>query len=68
VADWAGRVASIVRSLKEFAHPDGPGVMAADLNRALESTLIMARGEFKFVADIDARFGDLPPAICHGGI
>jgi signal transduction histidine kinase len=67
VADGAGRVASIVRSLKEFAHPDGPSAIAADLNRALESTLIMARNEYKFVADIDAQFGDLPPVVCHGG-
>jgi two-component system, NtrC family, sensor kinase len=62
------RVATIVRGMKEFSHVDrtkekSPG----DVNRALESTLIVARNELKYVADVETDFGQLPPVICHLG-
>ncbi|MDP3153604.1 MAG: ATP-binding protein [Archangium sp.] len=59
------RVATLVRSMKEFAHPDAKEKAAADLNRAIESTLVIARNEFKYVADVTTKFGDLPPVTCH---
>jgi signal transduction histidine kinase len=40
---------------------------AADLNRALASTLTVARNELKFVADVETEFGDLPPVVCNIG-
>ena len=61
------RVATIVRSLKEFAHPDARDKVAYDLNHALESTLAIARHEYKYVADIETELGALPPVLCHGG-
>ena len=62
------RVATIVRGMKEFSHVDRTNEMApADLNRALESTLIVARNELKYVADVETRFAELPPVICHLG-
>lgn len=67
VADGAGRVAKIVRSLKEFAHPDSTEAVATDLNRALESTLTIACGEYKYVAEVETDLGDLPPVVCHPG-
>jgi PAS domain S-box-containing protein len=62
------RVATIVRGMKEFSHVDrtkekSPG----DVNRALESTLIVARNELKYVADVETDLGHLPPVICHLG-
>jgi PAS domain S-box-containing protein len=66
--DGVGRVASIVRAMKEFSHVDRSGQKAAaDLNRALESTLLVARNELKYVADVFTDFGDIPPVICHLG-
>jgi signal transduction histidine kinase/HAMP domain-containing protein len=62
-----GRVATIVRSMKQFAHPDGQGAALADLNAALESTLIIARAEYKEVADVQTRLADLPSVNCHVG-
>jgi signal transduction histidine kinase len=62
------RVSTIVRGMKEFSHVDHNNEKApADLNRALESTLIVARNELKYIADVETSFADLPPAICHLG-
>ncbi len=65
--DGLGRVATIVRSMKEFAHPDAKEKTTVDLNRAIESTLVIARNEYKYVADLETDFGDLPPVLCHIG-
>ena len=59
------RVATIVRAMKEFAHPGHKDKAAADLNKALTNALIVARNEFKYVADAETDFGELPPVICH---
>lgn len=65
--DGLGRIATIVRSMKEFAHPDQAQKTFADLNHALRSTLVIAHNEYKYIADIDTRFGDLPLVQCHLG-
>ena len=59
------RVATLVRAMKEFAHPDQTEQSAADLNRALESTLTIATNEYKYVATLETEFGELPPVTCH---
>jgi signal transduction histidine kinase len=59
------RVASIVRAMKAFAHPDHQDRIAVDLNQALSSTLTVARIELKHVADVQTEFGSLPPVHCH---
>ena len=43
--DGAQRVASIVRAMKEFSHPDSTDKTATDLNKAIASTVIVARNE-----------------------
>jgi signal transduction histidine kinase len=65
--DGLGRIATIVRSMKEFAHPDQAQKTFADLNHAIRSTLVIAHNEYKYVADIDTQFGDLPLVQCHLG-
>ncbi|MBI4957330.1 MAG: PAS domain S-box protein [Myxococcales bacterium] len=62
-----GRVATIVRSMKEFAHPDLKEMVPVDLNRAIESTLAIARNEYKYVADVETDLGELPPILCFAG-
>jgi signal transduction histidine kinase len=62
-----GRVGSIVRSMTEFAHPDTRNKSDVDLNRAIKTTLNMARNEYKSVAELETDFGDIPPAHCHAG-
>jgi signal transduction histidine kinase len=61
------RVTAIVRSMKEFAHPDRREMTAVDLNQAIRSTLTIARHEYKYVADVETTFGDIPLVTCHAG-
>jgi signal transduction histidine kinase len=65
--DGLGRVTAIVKSMKDFAHPDRKEMVAVDLNQGIRSTLIIAKNEYKYVADVEADYGQLPPVICHGG-
>lgn len=61
------RVATIVRAMKDFAHPDDREMAAADLNLALLSTLTVARNELKYVADVETDLGEIPPVVCSVG-
>lgn len=61
------RVAELVKALKEFAHPDLAEKEHADINKALERAVVMARGELRHVAQVETDFGELPPLCCHVG-
>ena len=65
VADGLTRIAEIVRSMKDFAHADQAEMGPTDLNRAISSTLVIARSEYKPVAEVETDFGQLPPVTCH---
>jgi predicted ATPase/signal transduction histidine kinase len=65
--DGVTRIATIVRAMKEFAHPDNRQKSTADLNRAIETTLTIARNEYKYVAEVETQLGDLPLVSCHVG-
>jgi signal transduction histidine kinase len=61
------RIAIIVRSMKEFAHPDQAQKTFADLNQAIRSTLVIAHNEYKYVAELETHLGELPPIECYLG-
>jgi PAS domain S-box-containing protein len=61
------RISTIVRAMKAFSHPDQREKALADLNQALQTTLAVARNEYKYVAEIVTEFGDLPAVLCHVG-
>jgi signal transduction histidine kinase len=65
--DGVTRVATIVKAMREFAHTDRGEKIAADLNKNLQSTLIVARNEIKYVADVETDFQELPLVKCNGG-
>jgi two-component system, NtrC family, sensor kinase len=66
--DGARRVAKIVRAMKEFSHPDTGEKTAADLNRAIETTLTVARNEWKYVAEMETILDErLPQVPCQIG-
>jgi len=66
--DGVNRVATIVRAMKEFSHVDRSAEKTpADLNKAIESTLIVSRSETKYVADVETDLGLLPPVSCYLG-
>ncbi len=66
--DGTGRVARIVRAMKEFSHPGPIERLPVDLNHGIESTILVASHEWKYVADITTDFDpDLPPVCCVAG-
>jgi signal transduction histidine kinase len=66
--EGVGRVAALVSAMKEFSHPDTKEKAPLDLNRAIASTITVARNEWKYVADVKTDFdSSLPPVTCHPG-
>jgi signal transduction histidine kinase len=63
--DGLGRVTTIVRSMKEFAHPDQKEMTTVDLNHAIQSTLTVACSEYKHVAELETDLAELPLVLCH---
>ncbi len=61
------RVGAIVASMKELAHPDQKDMAPVDVNRLIESTLVVSRNEYKYVAEVATELGDLPLVECHRG-
>jgi PAS domain S-box-containing protein len=65
--DGVDRVSTIVKAMKEFAHPDSEEQSAADINHAIETTLLVASNEYKYVAKVHADFAALPAVVCNIG-
>ena len=65
--DGLGRVAAIVRSMKEFAHPDRKEMAQSDINQAISSTLVIASNEYKYVAEVETEFAEIPLVNCYAG-
>lgn len=54
------RVTSIVRAMKEFSHPGGKDKELLNLNKIIDTTVTVARNEWKYVAEVDL---DLDPEL-----
>jgi PAS domain S-box-containing protein len=67
VLEGLARITEIVRSMKDFSYPDQCEMRSIDLNRAIHSTLVIARSEYKRVAEVETDFAELPLITCHGG-
>jgi PAS domain S-box-containing protein len=66
--DGTRRVAKIVRAIREFSHPDLADKTEADLNEGIASTTVIARNEWKYVADLVTDLDStLPPVVCYPG-
>jgi PAS domain S-box-containing protein len=59
VLEGTERVSSIVRAMREFAHPSTERA-PIDINEGIRTTLTVAKNEYKYVADIELDLGDLP--------
>ncbi len=57
------RIAKIVQAMKDFAHPGSNEKKAADLNKAIESTITVARNEWKYVAEVETHFDATLPLV-----
>ena len=59
------RVSTIVRAMKEFAHPDVER-RPTDLNHSVSTTLVVARNEYRDIADVVTDLDpDLPLVPCN---
>lgn len=61
------QVASIVSAMKRFSYVDHRDKEPFDLNAGIASTLIVARHEYKYVAEVRTSYGDVPLVVCNGG-
>ncbi len=58
-------VAEIVQAMKEFSHPGAVEKVPVNLNHAIETTLMVARNEWKYVANLVTELApNLPPVPC----
>jgi len=66
--DGAQRVAKIVHAMKEFSHPGSSERTAVDINKTVETTVTVARNEWKYVANVQTVFDpNLPLVPCYAG-
>jgi signal transduction histidine kinase len=63
--DGVQQVSGIVATLKGFSRSEQQKKTLSDLNEALRSALALARPGIDSVAELETRFGDLPPVLCH---
>lgn len=67
--EGVSRITSIVQNLRDFSRVDqAEDVAEYDLNAGIQATLVVARNEIKYDADLITELsGDLPWVGCHSG-
>lgn len=66
--DGIERISRIVKAMKEFSHPGGKEKAMIDLNKAIQSTVTVARNEWKYVAEVKLELDpELPKTPCFLG-
>ncbi len=58
-----GRVATIVQAMKEFSHPSSAEKTPVNLREAIETTIAVARHEWKYLADVDVAMDPEMPLV-----
>lgn len=68
VVDGVTTVSNIIRSMKEYSHP-GRGIMEkADINKLINSTIMIVQNKIKKILDIETEFcHELPKISCFPG-
>jgi PAS domain S-box-containing protein len=61
--EGVGQIKKIVLAMKEFSHPGADEKEAVDLNRSIEATVMVARNEWKYVAEVELKLDRELPAI-----
>jgi two-component system, NtrC family, sensor kinase len=61
--DGVEKISSIVSAMKEFAHPGSAQRTPFDVNHAVQSTVTVARNEWKYVSMVDLDFGSKLPSV-----
>lgn len=61
--DGVRRISKIVGAMREFSHPGSREKSLADLNRAIETTVVIARNEWKYVAEMKLELDPALPSV-----
>ena len=62
------RVTNIVQNLRDFSRIDQPGSRDEyNINKGIETTLIVAKNEIKYDTDVKIDFSEVPLIFCHSG-
>lgn len=61
------RVALIVSSMKEFAHPGSDEFVLSDINHMIETATTIAAHEYKYCAELNLNLGEVPVIPCLKG-
>lgn len=61
------QIVRIVQAMKGFSHSGQSNVGWLDVNLALENALLIARNSYKYVAEVETHFGDVPAIECFPG-
>ncbi|MCK5070222.1 MAG: PAS domain S-box protein, partial [Desulfocapsa sp.] len=61
--DGVHRVTSIVRAMKEFSHPGSKEKESLNLNNIINTTVTVARNEWKYVAELDLNLDEELPDV-----
>ena len=63
--DGINRVSTMIKAMRDFSHIDERRMAPADLNKALNTAIVILRNEIKYTADVKMELdGDLPLAMC----
>ncbi len=62
--DGLERITTIVDAMKRFSHPRNE-LGEVELDRVIETTLVMAANEYKYIADVVTELGGVPPIAGH---
>ncbi len=60
-------ISEIVAAMHAFAHPSSRHTTKVDVNGAIRNALVVARNEYKYVADVSTDLAPLPAVECNGG-
>lgn len=64
--DGLRRISSIVSAMKHFSHPSGDKAVLADINSAIENTVVVARNEWKYFSEVTLHLDpDIPQVPCY---
>ena len=61
--EGVNRISEIVRAIKEFAHPDAKDKVDVDINAAIQTTIMVSRNQWKYVARLTTDFDQNMPLV-----
>ncbi|MGB3366030.1 MAG: ATP-binding protein, partial [Acidaminobacteraceae bacterium] len=60
VEEGISRINGIILNLKKFSRQEVDEFIEYDINEGIQSTLVVAKNEYKYIADVETKLEDLP--------